>query len=178
MKLHLVFIAALIALAPAASRADEASWIFAPAQYSHSPTTGQRVAQYCPESHGLHLGRRHLHGKHPYRHSTMSIQVGDTSDHLHIVQTWGQGMAIRPYGKWEYPFPHWRHALWPLGQPARAMDIALRLLGGNPYGLGQLPNSSGPYPQPYGMNRQQVGPPMQQQGGPPMQQPPAGQPVP
>jgi hypothetical protein len=176
MKLHLVITATLAALAPAASRADEASWIFAPAQYSHSPTTGERVAQYCPEAPAF-TWADDTYMESAYRHSTMNIQVGDTSDHLHIVQTWGQGLAIRPYGEWEYPFRAGATPYGPWGNPQGPWTLPFDSWR-NPYGLGQLPNSSGPYPQPYGSNRQQAGPPMQQQAGPPMQQLPAGQPRP
>ncbi|MGD9126002.1 MAG: hypothetical protein PVH19_01380 [Planctomycetia bacterium] len=48
---HLVIIlAAGCAVAFFCTAADASNWVFRQAQYTHSPTTGERVTQYAPEA--------------------------------------------------------------------------------------------------------------------------------
>jgi hypothetical protein len=167
MRLSLVFTAALVALTPVGVGAEGPSWIFRPACYSHSPVNGQRVAQYCPEAPAL-TWADDTYLESGYRHITTSIQVGNTSDHTHVVQTWGQGQFIRPYGEWEYPFRAGATPYGPWGNPQGPWTLPFDSWQ-NPYGLGQSPNSSWPngqqfnQQQPHGHHDQHG--PAQQNGG-------------
>jgi hypothetical protein len=99
MKLQVAWTVALAAVAPLCATADETSTIFAPARYTHSPETGERVAQYCPEAPAYCL-IDDTYLESGYRHNETVIGL----DHTHIVQTWGRGDSIRPYGEWLYPY--------------------------------------------------------------------------
>ena len=103
MRQHLVWIAALAALAPGGAGAEETSWIFSRSAYTHSPVTGQRIAQYCPEQPSF-LRYDDTYQQSGYRHNLITIGSGDNADRTNIVQTWGLGLAIRPYGEWERPY--------------------------------------------------------------------------
>ncbi len=103
MRQHLVWIAALAALPPGGAGAEETSWIFSAPAYTHSPATGQRVAQYCPEQPS-YLRYDDTYQESGYRHNLITIGSGSNADRTNIVQTWGLGLAIRPYGEWEHPY--------------------------------------------------------------------------
>ncbi|MGA2034406.1 MAG: hypothetical protein ABSG68_19345 [Thermoguttaceae bacterium] len=136
MTRHLVFFAVVIVLSSGAARADQSSWIFRPSYFSHSPETGQRVAQYQPEA-PAYVRNDDTYQESGYRHNEASIQVGGQRDHLHVVQTWGQGELIRPYGEWLFPY---RAGATPYGP------------WGNPQGPWTLPQDS--WQNPYGPGRQ------------------------
>ena len=61
------------------------------------------MAQYQPEK-PAYLRDDDTYMESGYRHMESTLQVGNSSDHLHVVQTWGQGDLIRPYGEWEFPY--------------------------------------------------------------------------
>ena len=77
-------------------------WITSPSYFSHSPETGQRVAQFAEKVTPM------LHTD-PYttqsgnRHVRSSVQAGNSATHTHIVEQWG-GQTVRPYGEWRFPF--------------------------------------------------------------------------
>ena len=106
-----------------------------PGYYTHSPVTGQRVAQYEPEQPSI-VPVDPTYQESGYRHQL--IQLG--TDNLNLVQTWGEGTAIRPYGEWQYPF---RAGATPFGP------------WGNPQGPWTLPFDS--WRNPYGLNRPSYG---------------------
>lgn len=86
-----------------------------------------------------------------YRHYRSSIRVGGSADHVHVVQTWGLGELIRPYGEWLYPFRAGATPFGPWGNPQGPWTTPFGSWI-NPYGLGQLPNPPWffpPYPVPY-----------------------------
>ena len=154
MRKHLVWIAALAALTPGGAGAEESSWIFSRAAYTHSPITGQRVAQYCPEQPS-YLRCDDTYQESGYRHNLITIGSGSNAERTNIVQTWGLGLAIRPYGEWEYPYrPYATPYTWggyggyPNAGPAPYNAWA------NPYAAGPMQQGYGPnyspYPQPYG----------------------------
>ncbi len=142
MRPHHAILFVLSVFVVPAAHASDASWIFNPGYYTHSPATGQRVAQYEPERPSI-VPVDPTYQESGYRHQL--IQVG--TDWLNLVQTWGAGTAIRPYGEWEYPY-----------RP-----------GATPYGSWPYPqvpwirpiypwrNSSGMDRQPLGMDRQPFG---------------------
>jgi hypothetical protein len=125
--------AALLIASPSAAQTGS-SWLFEPSTYSHDPQTGQRVNQFAqPAPAYVRFSENYLQSG--YRHNTISIQAGDGSDHLHVVETWGAGDAIRPYGEWLRPF---RPGATPYG------------VGGYPQGQGFSPNQGGGWNNPSG----------------------------
>ncbi len=93
--------AALAAGLLVACVADGADWITAPSYYTHDPSTGQRVDQYSPIGPFYTYARPDF-TRSGYRHLRSSIQVGNSADHMHVVEEWGQ--PVRPYGEWRFPF--------------------------------------------------------------------------
>lgn len=82
------------------STASAGDWITAPSYYTHDPQSGQRVRQYSPIGPFYAYSRRSLQSG--YWNFRSSIQVGQSSDNLHIVREWGR--PVRPYGEWLYPY--------------------------------------------------------------------------
>ena len=98
MKTPLLVFAALAVLPGAAGAAD---WITAPSYFTHSPQTGERVAQYSPIG-PVYVPQRPDYMQSGYRHTRSSLQAGNSIDHLHLVEEWGR--PARPYGEWRYPY--------------------------------------------------------------------------
>jgi hypothetical protein len=98
MKTPLLVFAALAVSAGAARAAD---WITAPSYFTHSPQTGQRVAQYSPIG-PVYVPQRPDYAQSGYRHTRSSLQAGNSIDHMHLVEEWGR--PVRPYGEWRYPY--------------------------------------------------------------------------
>ncbi len=128
------------------------SWIFAPSFYSHDPETGRRVVQYAPlptvyppydptyQESGFHYTQEILRGPN------------GSIDAMHLIQSWGRGDQIRPYGEWEYPYRAGATPYGPWGNPQGPWTLPFDSWV-NPYGLGRLPNPPWPvwpnYPTPY-----------------------------
>jgi len=124
MRRHLVVAIALPAFVLVLAAADHScgavpaaeSWLFEPSTFSHDPATGARVNQYAPNkpsyvrSDGTYL-------ESGYRHVQFSLRAGGSADRLHVVQTWGAGEAIRPYGEWQFPFRAGATPYGPWGNP-------------------------------------------------------------
>jgi len=133
--------------------AEEApSWIFRPSTYSHDPGTGDRVSQFAAKK-PAYSREDPTYLQSGYRHIRRSIRGGHGSaDRLHVVQTWGAGEAIRPYGEWQRPFRAGATPYGPWGNPQGPWTTPFESWY-NPYGLGQLPIPPwvhwAPYP-PYG----------------------------
>lgn len=127
------------------ARAD--SWVFRPSTYSHDPASGQRVNQYRPEDPAyVWLDPNYLQSG--YRHIRASFRgPGGSFDQTHIVQTWGAGEWIRPYGEWEYPFRPGATPYGPWGNPQGPWTLPFDSWY-NPYGLWNPYRY--PYPIPYG----------------------------
>ncbi len=111
--------------------------MFRPGYYTHSPETGQRVAQYEPERPS-YVSVDPTYQESGYRHEL--IQAGN--DWLNIVQTWGQGTAIRPYGEWEYPYRAGATPFGPWGNPQGPWTLPFDSWQ-NPYGLNRMPYYGG-----------------------------------
>jgi hypothetical protein len=107
------------------------SWMFLPAYYTHSPVTGQRVAQYEPERPS-YVVVDPTYQESGYRHEFYAVG----NEVSNVVKTWGAGTAIRPYGEWEYPYRPGATPYWSWGNS----------LWAQPYGSWQSP---------YGFNGQQ-----------------------
>jgi hypothetical protein len=100
MRLHLAilaFSATSIPVMPAAA----ADWLTAPSYYTHDPPSGERVCQYSPIGPFYYYSRPD-YLKSGYRQYRSTIDLGNSSDNLHIVETWGA--PVRPYEEWRFPF--------------------------------------------------------------------------
>jgi len=126
-------IAAAVVLA-AASAAHTESWIFKPAAFSHDPASGGRVAQFLPVV-TAYRPYDDTYAQSGYRHLRTTIRGADGSaDRLHIVETWGAGEAIRPYGEWQFPFRAGATPYGPWGNPRGPWTMPFDSWN-NPYGL-------------------------------------------
>lgn len=122
---------------PCDDDADTSSWVFEPSYFSHDPSTGKRVAQYAPipkvylrqdpsyQESGFHYTQHILRGP------------GGSLDAYHLVQTWGNGDRIRPYGEWKYPYRAGATPYGPWGNPQGPWTMPFDSWQ-NPYGLGQF----------------------------------------
>ncbi len=180
MRRHLVLVVALAALARVA-HAGETSWIFRPAAFTHDGQTGERIAQFA-ESAPAYVRDDPTYQESGYVHSRWTRLYGDSADHMHVVQTWGQGDSIRPYGEWLYPYRPGAVPDMPWGYPDGYQ-------GGYPGPYPGVPGAMpyGPWANPYGPNP--YGGPVQPYGtmgpsgavpqapvAPPAATPPAGSP--
>lgn len=142
-RLLLPFAALVCAACPTIALA-ESSWIFQPSTYTHSPATGERVAQFAPTKPAWKL-EDPTYEQSAYRHSRSSLQIDGTYDNLHVVETWGRGEFIRPYGEWEFPFREGATPYGPWGNPNGPWTTPFGAWV-NPYGLGRLPSPWMPWP--------------------------------
>jgi hypothetical protein len=151
MKRHLVLPVALSAFALAScSPAAAQSWIFQRSTYSHDPATGERLIQYRHEKRS-YLRDDDTYLESGYRQIHVGLLGADGSyDHTHVVQTWGLGELIRPYGEWQFPYRAGATPFGPWGNPSGPWTLPFDSWQ-NPYGLGKLPNQPyGPYYSPNG----------------------------
>ena len=127
---------------PWSAQASDVNWIFGHGYYTHSPETGERVAQYEPERPSI-VPADPTYQESGYRHQV----VQDGNDRLNLVQTWGAGTAIRPYGEWEYPYCAGATPFGPWGNPQGPWTLPFDSWR-NPYGLNRpghhLPMVDGP----------------------------------
>lgn len=134
---HLVLAMGLAVCGLAGNAFAESSWIFRPAEYSHDRETGARVTQFAAPAPAIFRGDP-TYQQSAYRHNESSIRVGNSADHFHVVETWGEGDSIRPYGEWLYPFRAGATPYGPWGNPQGPWTTPFGSWS-NPYGLGQLP---------------------------------------
>ena len=125
---------------------EEPSWIFQQSYFSHDPDNGNRVAQYAPEPTS-YTRDDPTYMESGYRHNQIfTFGPNGTADRMHIVQTWGQGEFIRPYGEWEFPYRAGATPYGPWGNPQGPWTMPFDSWQ-NPYGLlNHLPNSGWPFP--------------------------------
>lgn len=136
--------------------AAEASWIFQPSYYSHDPGgTGQRVHQFA-EPAPAYVRTDPTYLQSAYRHNETSIRAGDGADHLHIVETWGAGDSIRPYGEWLFPYRAGATPYGPWGNPQGPWTLPFDSWV-NPLGQSRL---YPPYYSPYSRSPYSPGPGM------------------
>lgn len=128
-----------------------ASWVFRPSNYTHDPISGARVNQFAPKQPAL-VRSDPSYFQSGYRHSrVMSRGIDGSADRLHVVETWGAGESIRPYGEWQFPYRAGATLYGPWGNSRGPWTMPFDSWV-NPYGLGRLPNPPwyyGPYGRPY-----------------------------
>lgn len=132
----LLAIAAVISLTIVATVATAADWVTAPSYFTHDWSNGQRVAQYSPVG-PFYYSHRPDYVKSGYQHYRSTIDLGNSSDNLHIVEEWGR--PVRPYDEWRFPFR-------PYSAPYNAWGPPYGGLGG---GVGVFPYGGLPGPYPY-----------------------------
>ncbi len=159
MRRHLTLSIASAAVALTLVSAAEASWIFRPSKYTHNPVTGERVDQYAPKKPAI-VRTDPTYMQSGYRHSRITQRgIDGSADRLHIVETWGAGDMIRPYGEWMYPYRAGATPYGPWGSSRGPWTMPFDSWS-NPYGLGRLPyygQQFGPhYPSGYARPYQQA----------------------
>ena len=137
MRRHLVLAAALAVIAVVGTAPAEAGWIFRRSSYTHDPASGRRVAQYAPPK-PAYLRSDPTYQQSAYIHNRSTLRAGGSADRFHIVETWGAGEAIRPYGEWQRPFREGATPYGPWGNPSGPWTTPFGAWA-NPYGLGRLP---------------------------------------
>jgi hypothetical protein len=156
MRRHLVGIASLLA-ALASVTAARADWVFRSSYYSHDSATGERVSQFARPAPAYSRVGGEGYLQSVYRQNTISLRGPDDADHTHVVETWGAGDQIRPYGEWLFPYRAGATPYGPWGNPQGPWTLPFDSWS-NPYGLlqhsqgypgYQTPNSAGPSG-PYG----------------------------
>ncbi|NQU21895.1 MAG: hypothetical protein HQ567_11485 [Candidatus Nealsonbacteria bacterium] len=144
MKRHLaLLIVSAVVLATFAAQ-SRAGWIFLPSKYSHDPVTGRRVNQFAPKQPS-YANVDPTYTRSGYSHKRMTLRGPDGSvDRLHLVETWGAGDSIRPYGEWLRPYRAGATPYGPWGNPSGPWTTPFGSWG-NPYGLGKLPHPPWPH---------------------------------
>ena len=138
MRRHLCCVVALLAIAlVTAGRTEATSWIFRRSSFTHHPATGDRVAQFAPKKTPYTLNDG-TYRQSAYRHNRSTIRAGGSADRMHIVETWGEGQAVRPYGEWQRPYRAGATPYGPWGNPRGPWTTPFGSWS-NPYGLGRLP---------------------------------------
>jgi hypothetical protein len=134
MHWHHSSLAAIVMLSatPLASAAD---WLTAPSYYTHDGASGQRIAQYTPVG-PFYYYTRPDYVKSGYTHHRSTLDLGNSSDNIHIVEEWGN--PVRPYEEWRFPFRPYSAPYDAWGPPFGGLGN-----GGGVYPYGGFP---GPYP--------------------------------
>jgi hypothetical protein len=147
MTRHLVILGTLGWLAACSVAAADDSWLFRQGRYSHDPA-GQRVAQYAPKAPSL-VAVDPTYVQSGYRHRQTRLRgPGGSADRLHVVETWGAGEAIRPYGEWLSPYRAGATPYGPWGNPQGPWTMPFDSWV-NPYGQWNRYPLYSPYPGPY-----------------------------
>jgi hypothetical protein len=146
MRSLLQTLLAILALAGGwtSTAASAADWITAPSYYTHDWSSGQRVAQYTPIG-PFYYYQRDDYVKSGYTHHRSTLDLGNSSDNIHIVEEWGN--PVRPYEEWRFPFR-------PYSVPYDAWGPPFGGLGG---GVGVFPFGGG-FPGMYPYSGGGVGP--------------------
>jgi len=83
----------------ATNQVGRIDWTTMPSSYTH--TQGARVNQFAQGVQPV-IYERPDYQRSGFRHFRSSLQVGNSADHIHIVDQWGP--SVRPYGEWRYPY--------------------------------------------------------------------------
>lgn len=145
-----MLLTALAAMMGAAAPAAADSWIFRPAKYTNDPVTGARVNQFAAKE-PAYVRVDPTYSESGYRHRQTIMRGADGSaDRMHVVQTWGAGESIRPYGEWEFPYRAGATPYGPWGNPQGPWTLPFESWD-NPYGqFNRYPSWGGGYDGGYG----------------------------
>jgi len=133
--------AAIAALHGAASAAD---WLTAPSYYTHDGSTGQRVTQFA-QIGPYYYFQRPDYLKSGYRQYRSTIDLGNSSDNMHVVEQWGA--QVVPYEQWRFPYRPYSAPYPAWGPPYGGLGGGT---GGYPYSGGSGANIYGGFFPPYG----------------------------
>src|SRR6516164_5147507 len=103
MRSHISHFVAASTLAVCALSASgfAADWATSPSYYTHDWSNGQRVAQYQPIGPFYYFTRPD-YLKSGYRQFRSTIDYGNSSDNMHVVEQWGA--QVMPYEQWRFNF--------------------------------------------------------------------------
>jgi hypothetical protein len=124
-----------------------ADWITAPSLYTHDLSNGQRVAQYAPIG-PFHYFQRPDYLKSGYRQYRSTIDLGNSSDNMHVVEQWGA--QVVPYEQWRFPYRPYSAPYQAWGPPYGGLGGGGGAGGGYPYSGGSGANIFGGFFPPYG----------------------------
>src|SRR5438874_4292829 len=135
-----LFVAAILIT----SRSMAADWITAPSYYTHDWSSGERVAQYAPIGPYYYFTRPD-YLKSGYRQYRSTVDLGNSSDNMHIVEQWGA--QIVPYEQWRFPYRPYSAPYPAWGPPYGGLGGGT---GGYPYSGGSGATVLGAFLSPYG----------------------------
>ncbi|HEY2412881.1 MAG TPA: hypothetical protein VGI40_11595 [Pirellulaceae bacterium] len=87
----------LLAVTGALNAAD---WATAPSYYTHDQSNGERVSQFA-QIGPYYYFQRPDYLKSGYRQFRSTIDYGNSSDNMHVVEQWGA--QVVPYEQWRFP---------------------------------------------------------------------------
>lgn len=76
-------------------------WMTWASTYTHEPMHGQRIDQYAVPVQPV-VPHDPSFQRSGYRHYRSTLQGGDSSDNMHVVEQWGA--PVVPYEQWRFPF--------------------------------------------------------------------------
>ena len=120
-----------------------ADWLTAPSYYTHDWTNGHRVTQYAPVG-PFYYPQRADYSKSGYRHYRSTLDLGNSSDAMHVVEQWGA--PIVPYEQWRFPYRPYSVPYGAWGPPYGGLGGGT---GGYPYSGGGF-GFPGPFFPPFG----------------------------
>src|SRR4029453_16864074 len=137
---------AVISGALLVDRSFAADWATAPSYYTHDWSSGERVAQYSPIG-PFYYYTRPDYLKSGYRQYRSTIDLGNSSDNMHVVEQWGA--PVVPYEQWRFPYRPYSAPYPAWGPPYGGLGGGT---GGYPYsgGNGSGANIFGGFFPPYG----------------------------
>jgi len=125
-----LLLSTLVGLALFNGAVRAADWATAPSYYTHDYSNGQRVSQFA-QIGPFHYFQRPDYLKSGYRQYRSTIDLGNSSDNMHVVEQWGA--QVVPYEQWRFPYR-------PYSAPYQAWGPPYGGLGG---GTGGYPYSGG-----------------------------------
>src|SRR4051794_39558548 len=143
-SLHLSIAALGLASSQLAGSLCAADWATAPSYYTHDQSNGQRVSQFS-QIGPYYYFQRPDYLKSGYRQYRSTIDLGNSSDNMHVVEQWGA--QVVPYEQWRFPYRPYSAPYPAWGPPYGGLGGGT---GGYPYSGGSGANVLGGFFPPYG----------------------------
>jgi hypothetical protein len=146
-SLHLSIAALALASILLVGSLSAADWATAPSYYTHDQSNGQRVSQFA-QIGPYYYFQRPDYLKSGYRQYRSTIDLGNSSDNMHVVEQWGA--QVVPYEQWRFPTRPYSVPYQAWGPPYGGLGGGS---GGYPYsgsGYGGGVNILGGFFPPYG----------------------------